>query len=319
MLETPRLLAGPLIILAPGRCFSSLICAMLGQHPQLFGLPETQLLVRDTLEEWWEDFGLNIHSHGLCRAIAEITCGEQTPQAVKEARRWLWRHRHCPTDEIFRELGEQVYPLVLVEKTPMLTYRPAHMERAYRSFPDARFLHLLRHPVGYGSSLLEFFEKRRPRRPNAAVALLQNPESIFFGMLDESADPPVLDPQAAWYLRHSQVIAFTSRIPKRQCMCIRGEDILADPEATLSSVAQWLELRTDAAAIEAMKHPEDSPFACLGPWNARFGGDPKFLKNPVLRLHRAEETSLDEPVPWRDDGTYFRDEVRELAQQVGYR
>jgi hypothetical protein len=318
MSETKPLYADPLIILAPGRCFSSVVCAMLGQHPQLFGLLETQLFARDTLDEWWEDFGSNVHAHGLCRSVAEITCGEQSPRAVKEARRWLWQRRNCTTGEVFAELAEQVYPLVLVEKTPMLSYRLDHMERAWRLFPDARFLHLVRHPVGYGRSLLEFFAKRGPRRPNQAAALLRNPESIFFGMVDESADPPVLDPQAAWYRRHSEVLAFTRRIPERQRMCVRGEDILAEPEATLTSVARWLGLRTDAAAIEPMKHPEQSPFACLGPWNARFGADPKFLHDPILRPFRAEEPSLEKPVPWREDGTYFTGAVRGLASQFGY-
>ena len=318
MPDTTQLFANPVILLAPGRCFSSVVCAMLGQHPQMFGLLETQLFARDTMDEWWEDFGSNIHSHGLARSVAEIISGEQSPRAVKEARRWLWQRRNCTTGAVFRELAEQVYPLALVEKTPMLSYRLDHMERALRLFPDARYLHLVRHPVGYGRSLLEFFDKRGPRRPNQAAALLRNPESIFYGMLDESTDPPTLDPQAAWYLRHSDVLSFTQRIPEHQRMCVRGEDILSDPEATLANVARWLGLRTDAAAIEPMKHPERSPFACLGPWNARFGGDPKFLRDPVLRLFRTEDPSLEEPVPWREDGAYFTDELRRLASQFGY-
>ena len=51
---------------------------------------------------------------------------------------------------------------------------------------------------------------------------------------------------------------------------------------------------------------------------ARFGGDPKFLRDPVLRLFRNAEPSLEEPVPWRQDGAYFTDELRRLAGQFGY-
>jgi len=318
MAETKPLFASPLVILAPGRCFSSVVCAMLGQHPQMFGLLETQLFARDNMDEWWEDFGPNIHSHGLSRSVAEIIWGEQSPRAVKGARSWLWERRNCTTAEVFRELAEQVYPLLLVEKSPMTCYRPDHMERAWKLFPDARFLHLCRNPVDYGKSLLAFFDRRGPRRPNLAAALLSNPESIFFGMVDESSDPPILDPQTAWYRRHSEILAFTRGIPEAQRMCVRGEAILADPETTLASVAKWLGLRADAAAIEPMRHPEDSAFACLGPWNARFGGDPKFLRDPVLRPFRANETDLEQPVPWREDGAVFTSQVRELARQLGY-
>jgi hypothetical protein len=319
MPETKPLFANPLFLLGAGRCYSSVACAMLAGHPQLFGLLETQLIARETMDEWWEDFGSNIHSHGLSRSVAEIIWGEQSAQAVREARRWLWQRRNCSTGEVFRELAEQVYPLGLVEKSPMMCYRSEHMERACRLFPDARFLHVVRNPFGYCKSMLAFFERRAPKNLNQVAALLSNPESIFFGMVDESTDPPTLDPQNTWYLRHSQVLAFTRRLPETQRMCIRGEDLLADPEATLTSVARWLGLRADAAAIEPMKHPEQSPFACLGPWNARFGGDPKFLSNPVLRPFRAEEASLDQPVPWREEGAYFTSEVRELARELGYR
>jgi len=314
-----KLFADPLILLTPGRCFSSVVCAMLGQHPQMYDLLETQLLTRETMTEWWEDFGANIHAHGLCRSVAEIVWGEQSPRSVREARRWLWQRREWTTGDVLRELAEHLYPLVLVEKTPMLSYDGGHMERALRFFPEARFLHLVRHPAGYGRSLLEFFEQRGPRGPRRAEALLRHPESIFFGMIDETADPPALDPQLAWRLRTADVMAFTSRLAEHQRICIRGEDILGDPERTLSRIVHWLGLRSDAAAISAMLHPERSPFACLGPWNARFGGDPKFLRDPVLRPFRYQEPSLDQPVPWRSDGASFTGEVRDLAGKLGYR
>ena len=39
----------PLLILASSRSFTSVICAALGQHPQMYGLPELHLFVADTL------------------------------------------------------------------------------------------------------------------------------------------------------------------------------------------------------------------------------------------------------------------------------
>jgi len=39
----------PLLILASPRSFTSVICAALGQHPQMYELPELHLFVADTL------------------------------------------------------------------------------------------------------------------------------------------------------------------------------------------------------------------------------------------------------------------------------
>jgi hypothetical protein len=33
----------PLVILAPGRSYTSVVCTMLGQHPQMYNLPELHL------------------------------------------------------------------------------------------------------------------------------------------------------------------------------------------------------------------------------------------------------------------------------------
>jgi hypothetical protein len=312
-------IADPLILLAPGRCFSSLVCAMLGQHPQMYALLETQLFARDLLSEWWEDFGSNIHAHGLLRSVAELVYGHQSPAAVKQARRWLWTRRDCRTADIFAELAEQVFPLVLIEKTPMITYRPEHMERAHAAFPNARFLHLVRHPVGFCRSLLEFFQARAPQRHTRQVAaLIENPESIFYRMFDETADVPTLDPQMSWYLRQSQVIAFTSTLPEGQALLVRAEDLLSEAETNLRHICEWLGVRSDPAAIEEMMHPERSPLACLGPWNARFGGDPTFLRNPILEPRAAAHENLEDPLPWREDGEPFGDHVGQLARALGY-
>ena len=202
----------PIILLAPGRCFSSLICAMLGQHPQLYALLETQLLVRESMEEWLNDFGTGIHSHGLLRAVSEIIFGGQTSVEIRRASRWLERRQKVKTSEVLCELTHELGPLRLVEKSPMLTYRPEHMKRAAKLFPNAHFIHLTRHPVGYGTSLLEFFRNRAPLdNRRRVVNMLADRESIFYGLFDQDADPPAFDPQNAWHLRHSEVKTFTSR------------------------------------------------------------------------------------------------------------
>ena len=100
---------------------------------------------------------------------------------------------------------------------------------------------------------------------------------------------------------------------------VRGEALLTDPDKHLPVIAEWLGLRTDREAVEAMKHPERSPFAGFGPINAGGGGDGGFFRNPVLRPFRDDPSiTLEGPVPWRKDGKGFTPEVVQLASEFGY-
>ena len=85
-----------LFILAPPRSFTTVVSHMLGQHPQMYGLPETHLLGAETLAEWWNlcsqaTFNMD---HGLLRVVAELYFGEQTEYTVKRASGWLRRRSH---------------------------------------------------------------------------------------------------------------------------------------------------------------------------------------------------------------------------------
>jgi hypothetical protein len=117
---------------------------------------------------------------------------------------------------------------------------------------------------------------------------------------------------------HRNILEFLAEVPDRQVLRVRGEDVTMNPDATLPALCSWLGLRDDAEAIDEMKHPERSPFACSGPRGARFGNDLLFLENPRLRPLRGELPSLDGPLSWLGDGRGFAPAVRRLAQELGY-
>jgi hypothetical protein len=311
------LIKDPLVILSPGRSFGTAVCAMLAQHPQFYGLMETQLFARDTLSAWWEDFGTNVHSHGLLRSVAGMVFGEQTPKTVNGAKRWLWKRVEHPTASIFEELAGLVFPLIPIENSPITTFRVEHMERVLQSYPEAHFLHLTRHPVAYGQSLLRFFQASALHRPpGQTAALLRNSESIFFGL--NHSESSTLDPQGPWYIRHSSVASFTSGLSPAKHLRIRVEDLLAEPADTLRTIAAWMGVSSEYSAIDEMMHPDRWPFASIGPWNARLGGDPEFLRSPMLPAENGDAHTVQGPVPWRDDGAEFKEEVQRLAREFGY-
>ena len=77
-------MAAPLILLAPPRSYTSVINTMIGQHPQMYGLPELNLFNVHKLKNLWgrvaDDIGGDSNlRHGLLRSVAEIFAGEQTP------------------------------------------------------------------------------------------------------------------------------------------------------------------------------------------------------------------------------------------------
>src|SRR5229473_5618925 len=308
----PLKMADPLFVLAPPRSFSSVVSTMLGQHPQMYGLPELQLFGAETMVDWWEvcrraSFPM---AHGLLRVVAQLYFSEQTEHTIKLAGAWLRRRSHFSTGMIVEALARRVYPLILVDKSPSIVYSPAALQRAYEMFPTARLIHLLRHPRGHGESVMKAIVdmgKVGPV-PNWLLHLASYPDpAIRENWTPEHATD--LDPQRGWYALHMNIRNFLLTVPEHQKLRIRGEDLLTDPDASLRQIATWMGLRTDAQAMEEMKHPERSPYACFGPPNARRGNDLLFLNSPVLRPARVRPLSLDGPVSWREDERDFLPEV----------
>jgi len=272
----------------------------------MYGLPETYLFTAQTIGEWWLAHRGTDRIDGLLRAVAEIILGAQTEATIELARQWLLKRSDQSTASILRALAYEVAPLILVEKTPQATERIEHMQRIITSFPHARFLHLLRHPFDHVRSRVN----RRLKNLKKVKPTIDAFEAAqrFGGA----------DPQMLWYRCNSNILTFLARVPSEQQMRLRGEVLLADPDRGLREITLWLNLRSDPEAIDAMKHPERSPFARFGPRNALMGGDENFFRQPIFRSAQPVTQSLDAPFPWRRDGAGFAPKVRSLARSLGY-
>ena len=315
----------PLFVLGPPRSFTSVVGAMLGQHPQMYGLPETHLFSYETMAarrlsclEATYPMG-----HGLLRAVAELYFNEQNEATIKLADAWLRRRSHFTTGYLFEVLANKVYPRILVDKSPSVVYKIQFMQRIYDMFPEARFIHLLRHPRGHGESVMKYIEERKQRGAIPPTHWLLH-LSTYPHRRENGTEPlrrcSVLDPQRGWYTLNRTIGLFLESVPENQKLQLRGEDVLTDPDRELQRVATWMGLRDDDEAIQEMKHPERSPYACFGPANARYGNDAHFLENPALRPLRGGKAalSLEGPLSWRADGAEFLPKVKLLARSFGY-
>jgi hypothetical protein len=312
----------PLIVLDLPGTLGAWLCAGLGRHPQLYGLPELQLFGAESVGEWWgrcasESFPM---AHGLLRTVAQLFFGGQSDEAVREAQGWLNRRSHVSTGMILETIAERVAPSTVVERSPGTVYRSESLNRAGAMFPGARFLHLVQHPVGHSRWVMDAIEASSRSAP-APYWLLHLASFSDLGDRDGWAkhDLEKQDPVIGWYVLHMNVSEFLESVPEHQQHRVAIEDLLLDGDKALLPLLEWLGLRTDAAALERMRRPDRSEYAGYGPQCARYGNDAFFLENPrapdcltehrrLAELHRRGRRTLVLP-----------DAVRGLARRLGYR
>ena len=294
----------PLFILCPPRSYSSIVCAMIGQHPQCYGVPELNLFFGDTLGEVWNGLGgvmRGFGRDGMLRALAQLHESEQTADSVKRANEWVVEHSDWPIRRLFDHLQELVGQKIIVEKSPSIIYKQEYLDRMLRNFPNASLLHLIRHPRGTAESVMSLREGHENLRRFV--------ERI-----------PVADPESVWRTSQERILETTEWLPPGQCMQIKGETLLGALKVYLPQICEWLDIRSDPAAVAEMMHPERSPYARPGPPGAPRGNDPNFLANPRLdveRLARIKEPSLAGELSWRR-GELFQDSTAKIARQLGY-
>lgn len=291
----------PLFILTCMRSFSSVVSNMLGQHPETYGLPELNLFLADTLGEVIERLATNRPQglNGLLRTIAELEYQAQTQDTVRRARAWLAQRRQWSTRRVFNFIEQHCDDRMLVEKSPSTVLDEARLARLHQHFPEAYYLHLVRHPRTTCKSIYEIQQKtailakRRTGTPT-------NPESL-------------------WLRANRNILHFTRQLRPGQTLRIQGELLLSQPEVYLPQIAEWLEIRTDADAIAEMLHPERSPYARVGPPNAPFGHDPNFLHNPRFEPRPIRPARLEGPFDWPASGAnQFSRATLKTARILGY-
>lgn len=280
---------------------------MLGEHPQMFGLAEVNLFGGDTMADLQRLYAVRDRlQSGLLRSLAHLAFSEQTEETVEAARQWLLDNSDLSTAEVFRTLQSWLPERVLIDKSPLHVFTPDAMRRMRTHFPDARYLHLTRHPGDTIKSVMQLQQFVRERlSQRAGLGALRGPHS--------GAELP----DKYWLQPHLAIIEFLETVPPERQMRLRGEDLLSEPRMYLRQIAEWLDLRTDDEAVEAMLHPENSPFAHVGPANAKYGNDPNFMEKPALRPYSyAPRPFTFEPEPGKQ--VELSKMVCDYAMQFGY-
>ncbi len=276
---------------------------MIGQHPELAGLPELKLFCCETIGEldaslprFWKERGLAHRSPGLVRAIAEHELGGQDVPRLAAALDWLRDRSNWPGADVLDLLLERLSPRTGVEKSPDNLLTDDALERMASAYPRARYLHLTRHPVTTQRSIAE----HRQRTVGCA----------------QEGEP--MRSIAAWHEIHRRILLFANGLPPERYLRVRAEDVLNDPRPQLGRIAAWAGVRGDAAAIEAMLHPETSPFARPAPANSGVpgGNDPAFLRDPIPKQVETPR-GVEPPAGWVAEPSVWG-MVVDLANRLGY-
>jgi len=296
----------PLIILASPRSFTSLVCAMLGQHPQAYGLPEVNIFAEPTMDALLQKATAQRQFliHGVLRTVAELYAGEQTLETISMARRWVNRRREMTAGEIYKEWCAKAAPRRLIDKSPTYSRKTEILERIEAAFPNAQYLYLIRNPIDQGNSMVQ--------APQGFMQLLVTRS------LDFSVDPPRIEPQHEWYKTQVRILEFLENIPDERRFYLRGESLLQEPEARLQEICQWMGLDWSEDACNRMLHPEDSPYAQMGPIGAQWGNNPGFQRSPHFRRAKKAPGTLDRPLPWWENDRRLMPDIAEFARSLGY-
>lgn len=269
---------------------------MLGQHPACYGFPELNLFLLDSIDELLR-LGASDPSYltGLLRSIAELEFQSQTETTLLLAKNWLESKSHWTCLQMFDYLLDRLQGKVGIDKSPRTCLSKAAIDRALHHYPNAKILHLTRHPI----STLE----------SQMATHLQYSEAVNQSWLANIY-------LRLWNQSQRLILSTTEQLLEKQVFRLCGEDLLRSPDTFLVQLENWLGYPCDSQIVERMKHPENSPYAHPAPLGLRGDGDIHFQLSPTLRQGSALEQASSSP-GWRIDKTVLT-ETEAISVTLGY-
>ena len=290
LLPQPRTFSHPsrknpraIFILAPPRSGTTLLRAMLAQHPALFTASELRLLGFDTLAERRAAFTgpQRIWHRGIIRALAESKHGDEAEaaQIVEEC-----EQENLSTAEFFTLLQQSIAPRELVDKSPSYALDPAALRHAEAIFENAFFIHLARHPC---EAITSFAERRM--------------DQVYLPPNDLT---PREAGEAVWQIAHQNILDFLATIPADRQAHIRFTDLVSQPREEMEKLCTALNIPFDPALLDPYKN---APVASADSFD-----DPNFLTRSSIDAAKAE------PQPAADTDHVLSEETWSLAEKLGY-
>lgn len=290
----------PIFLIALPKSYTTVFGGILGQHPMVETVPELNLFIGDKVIDWANQQAPHVFCDGLLRTVAQMLFGDQTAATVEQALDWLRERSDWPVEKVFDTLRDIAAPAAILDQSPLYSKQPSFLMRIMKTYPEARFIHLVRNPTSWVKSVENW--------GNAGNMVFNMYTSAERG-LNHAPDP--LD---IWHAAHTGIDSILGQLPKEQVITLTGEDTVTRPKEMMSQVLDWLGYDYDDGTLTDMMHPERSVYACWGPPGARGGNNPDFLTDARLRLRDDREKLMKMD---RDRFT-LSDELAEYAGGYGY-
>lgn len=219
--EAPHTGTDPVFLLSAPRSGSTLLRVMLAGHPDLFAPPELHLLGFADMGERREALAGTHLDEGLIRALMELE-GLSAEKARNEADELA--ERRTPIEDVYRRLTERS-GRTLIDKSPTYAADPKALSRALELFPEARFIHLMRHPAAVSES----FVRMRLHR--------------LLGVSDEK---PARLAERIWRESNLNVRA----LPTARVHRLEYESLVTSPESEMRRLCRFLEVPFSEAVLK---------------------------------------------------------------------
>jgi len=299
----------PIFLLAPPRSYSTVSIAMLAGHPDIYGFPE-MLLFKVATEGELPTIGellsgaemqarassFRFARPGVTRAVAQVHEGNQSPTALRNAWEWLNNHVDWSTVRLMDHLLALVYPKIGIENSPDTVTSDRALNACLRSYPNARYIHLTRHPVTSLQSMLKHYAALYPEEVPIETRVRQH--------------------LLLWYTSHLRIVKALRGLPRGRWIRVRAEDLLGNPQSRIPGVLDWIGLPQDEHIVNVMTQTERWDFAGLKQMSGYGGGDPIFMNDPMLRSVPPPPSER-MPEEWVISGAISR-RISALANYLGY-
>jgi len=285
------------VILCTERSGSTLLSVLLGGNTRVLAPPETHLFRWPTYEEWSARYPMAGSS--LRWLMDELAAGDVDPNLLfaGQARTDLWRW-----------LLDRAGPdRLIVEKTPAHVRSRDTLDRIELLTPF--YLHLVRHPIAVAASYLD--RKQREVAADATASVTsRSPKRLVRSagrqirataarIIPGKRRRELLAWVEVWADQHQRVEDFLKTIPVERWLRIQFESLVAEPEATLSSICAPLGLEFQSTMLDPNANLQDALVKGLGDykiserrgiesgvadaWRASF--DEQILPAPVRQLY----------------------------------
>ncbi|RZM76717.1 hypothetical protein C3B51_17470, partial [Pseudoalteromonas rubra] len=248
-------------ILAPPRSGTTLLRVMLSGHAMLFSPPELELLWFETLGQRAEYFTgrQSFWREGTLEALKNL---KQIDGFNAEQLLTQYEQDDISISAFYRNLIDLSDGRILVDKTPTYAYRLSSLEMAEKIFPNAHYIHLVRHPAG----MINSFEKA-----SLDQILYLNKHDYSSAKLAE----------LVWSESQKNINQFLANVPSQRQLQVHFEDLVSESDSVMRTICEFLEIEFAAEVLDPYANL-DSSMTQGNHAGSRMLGDVKFHQHSKI-------------------------------------